>query len=120
MRHTTPGSLGNPFPNGELHIAEDGEVLVRGPTVTPGYFENPEATREALDADGWFHTGDLGRIGGDGALYMIGRKKDVFYCANGTNIYPAQIELLLENDPFIRQAILLGDQRPFLAALVVP
>ena len=115
-----PGSLGKPFSEIELRIADDGEILVRGPTVTPGYFENPEATREALDADGWFHTGDLGRIGGDGALYMIGRKKDVFYCANGTNIYPAQIELLLENDPFIRQAILLGDQRPFLAALVVP
>ncbi len=115
-----PGSLGKPFSQIELRIADDGEILVRGPTVTPGYFDNPEATREALDADGWFHTGDLGRIDGDGALYMIGRKKDVFYCANGTNIYPAQIELLLENDPFIRQAVLVGDHRPFLAALLVP
>ena len=115
-----PGSLGKPFSQIELRIADDGEILVRGPTVTPGYFDNPEATREALDADGWFHTGDLGRIASDGALYMRGRKKDVFYCANGTNIYPAQIELLLENDSFIRQAVLVGDHRPFLAALVVP
>ena len=117
---TKPGSLGKPFPNCEIRVAEDGELLVRGPTVTPGYFENVEATREAIDPEGWFHTGDLGTIDGDGCLFLTGRKKDTFNCSDGSNIYPGFIELLLESDPFVRQAILLGDRRPFLAALIVP
>jgi long-chain acyl-CoA synthetase len=115
-----PGSLGRPFPNVEVRIAGDGEILVRGPTVTPGYFENPQATSEAIDPDGWYHTGDLGKIDSDGCLYVVGRKKDVFYCSDGSNIYPGHIELLLENDPLVRQAILVGDHRPFIAALLVP
>lgn len=115
-----PGSSGKPFANVEVRIAEDGEILVRGPTVTPGYFDNPEATSEAIDAEGWFHSGDLGRQDAAGCLYVVGLKKDVFYCPDGSNIYPGYIELLLENDPFVRQAILLGDHRPFFAALVVP
>lgn len=115
-----PGNLGKPFANIEISIAADGEILVRGPTVTPGYFHNPEVTREVLDADGWFHSGDLGAIEPDGSLRIVGRKKDVFYCAEGSNIYPAYIELLLESDPLIRQAVLLGDRRPFIAALIVP
>jgi long-chain acyl-CoA synthetase len=115
-----PGSLGKPFPNCELRIAEDGELLVRGPTVTPGYFENPEATAEAIDPEGWFHTGDLGTIDADGCLFIVGRKKDIFNCSDGSNIYPSQIELLLESDPFIRQAILLGDGKPSITALIVP
>jgi long-chain acyl-CoA synthetase len=114
-----PGNLGKPFPNIEIRIASDSEIFVRGPTVTPGYFQNPEATREVLDADGWFRTGDLGMIEPDGSLRIVGRKKDVFYCSDGTNIYPAFIELLLENDPLIRQAVLIGDRRPFIAALLV-
>jgi long-chain acyl-CoA synthetase len=118
--HAKPGSLGKPFLNVELRLAEDGELLVRGPAVTPGYFEDPQATQEAFDADGWFHTGDLARIDSDGDLYIVGRKKDIFNCADGSNIYPGFIELLLENDAFIRQAILLGDHRPFIAALLVP
>lgn len=117
---TKPGSQGKPFPNVEVRIAEDGEILVRGPTVTPGYFADPETTREALDPDGWFHSGDLGTLDSDGSLYLVGRKKDVFYCNDGSNIFPGTIELLLENDPFIRQAILLGDRRPFIASLIVP
>jgi long-chain acyl-CoA synthetase len=115
-----PGSAGKQFPNVEVRIADDGEILVRGPTVTPGYLENPEATREAIDAEGWFHTGDLGHMDADGCLFIVGRKKDVFYCSDGSNIYPAYIETLLEHDPFIRQAILVGDHRPFIAALIVP
>jgi long-chain acyl-CoA synthetase len=115
-----PGSLGKPFPNVEIHIADDSEILVRGPTVTPGYFKNPEATHEALDENGWFHSGDLGVLDDDGSLRIIGRKKDVFYCADGSNIYPGFIELQLENESFIRQAVLLGDHRPFIAALIVP
>ncbi|MBI2229809.1 MAG: AMP-binding protein [Deltaproteobacteria bacterium] len=115
-----PGSLGKPFPNVEVRIAGDGELLVRGPTVTPGYFQDQAATREVLDADGWFHTGDLGAIDPDGSLRIVGRKKDVFYCSDGSNIYPGHIEMLLENDPLVRQAILVGDHRPFIAALLVP
>ena len=115
-----PGTAGKPFPNVEMRIADDGEILVRGPMVTPGYFENPEATREVLDPDGWFYTGDLGSFDPDGSLRIVGRKKDIFYCSDGSNIYPGYIELLLENDPFIRQAVLLGDHLPFMAALLVP
>lgn len=115
-----PGNLGKPFPNVEIRIGHDGEILVRGPTVTPGYFQNPEATAEVLDPDGWFHTGDLGALDPDGSLRIVGRKKDIFNCSDGSNIYPGYIELLLENDPFVRQAVLLGDRRPFVAALVVP
>jgi long-chain acyl-CoA synthetase len=115
-----PGSLGKPFANVEIRIAEDNEILVRGPTVSPGYFKDPEATREAFEPDGWYHTGDLGALDEDGSLRIIGRKKDVFNCNDGSNIYPGFIELRLENEPFIRQAILLGDRRPFVAALVVP
>ena len=118
--NSKPGSLGKPFPNVEVRIADDGEILVRGPTVFPGYYENPEATREALDADGWYHSGDLGTMDADGCLYVVGRKKDIFYCSDGSNLYPGFVELMLENDPFVRQAILLGDRRPFMAALIVP
>ncbi len=115
-----PGSLGRPFPNVELRLAEDGELLVRGPTVTPGYFEDPQATREAFDAHGWLRTGDLGKIDNDGSLFIVGRKKDVFNCADGSNINPGTVEALLENDSFIRHAVLVGDHRPFIAALIVP
>jgi long-chain acyl-CoA synthetase len=115
-----PESLGKPFPNVELRFAEDGELLVRGPTVTPGYFQDPQATREAFDADGWFRTGDLGKLDNEGSLYIIGRKKDLFNCADGSNINPGTVEALLENDSFIRQAVLVGDHRPFIAALIVP
>jgi long-chain acyl-CoA synthetase len=115
-----PTNLGKPFANVEIRLAEDGELLVRGPSVSPGYFKNPEATREAFEPDGWFHTGDLGEISANGSLRLVGRKKDVFNCADGTNIYPQQIEVLLEADPFIRQAILIGDRKPFITALLVP
>jgi long-chain acyl-CoA synthetase len=115
-----PGNLGKPFPNVEIRIAGDGEILVRGPTVFPGYFKNPEATREVLDSAGWFYTGDLGALDSDGSLTVVGRKTDIFNCSDGSNIHPGFIELLLENESFIRQAVLLGDQRPFIAALVVP
>ncbi|HEY1373193.1 MAG TPA: AMP-binding protein [Candidatus Binatia bacterium] len=115
-----PGNLGKPFANVEVRIADDGEILVRGPTVTPGYFNDPRATGDVLDGDGWFHTGDLGVLESDGSLRIVGRKKDVFYCTDGSNIDPRQLEMVLEADSFIRQALLLGDRRPFMAALVVP
>jgi long-chain acyl-CoA synthetase len=115
-----PGNLGKPFPNVEIRIAGDGEILVRGPTVTPGYFKDPEATREVLDAEGWFYSGDLGALDPDGSLRIVGRKKDIFNCSDGSNIYPGFIELRLEDEPFVRQAVLVGDRRPYIAALVVP
>ncbi len=114
-----PGNLGRPFANVQVRIAEDGEILVHGPTVSPGYFKNPQATREAFDDAGWFYTGDLGAIDSDGSLRVTGRKKDVFNCSDGSNIYPGFIELQLENEAFISQAVLLGDRRPFIAALIV-
>ena len=115
-----PGNLGRPFANVRIRIAADGEILVHGPTVSPGYFKNPEATREAFDDAGWYHTGDLGALDPDGSLRVTGRKKDVFNCADGSNIYPGFIELQLENESFINQAVLVGDRRPFVAALIVP
>ena len=114
------GNLGKPFANVEVRIADDGEILIRGPTVTPGYFNDPRGTSEVLDGDGWFHSGDLGVLESDGTLRIVGRKKDVFYCTDGSNIDPRQLEMLLEGDSFIRQALLLGDRKPFMAALVVP
>jgi long-chain acyl-CoA synthetase len=115
-----PGNLGKPFANVQIRIAADGEILVRGPTVSPGYFKNPEATREAFNEEGWYCTGDIGEIEADGSLKITGRKKDIFSCSDGSNIYPGFIELQLENEPYISQAVLLGDQRPFIAALIVP
>lgn len=115
-----PGNLGKPFANVQIRIAADGEILVRGPTVSPGYFRNPAATAEAFDEEGWYRTGDLGLLEADGSLRITGRKKDVFNCADGSNIYPGFIELQLENEPFISQAVLLGDGRPFIAALIFP
>jgi long-chain acyl-CoA synthetase len=120
LGETRPGNLGKPFANVEIRIAADGEILVRGPTVSPGYFKNPEATAEAFDEEGWYRTGDLGLLETDGSLRIIGRKKDVFNCADGSNIYPGFIELQLENEPFISEAVLIGDRRPFIAALIVP
>jgi long-chain acyl-CoA synthetase len=120
LGETRPGNLGKPFANVQVRIAADGEILVRGPTVSPGYFKNPEATAEAFDEEGWYRTGDLGLLETDGSLRITGRKKDVFNCADGSNIYPGFIELWLENESFIGQAVLLGDRRPFIAALVFP
>jgi long-chain acyl-CoA synthetase len=115
-----PGNLGKPFPNVEIAIADDREILVRGPTVTPGYFKDPQATAAAFNGEGWFYTGDLGALESDGSLRIVGHKKDLFYCTDGSNIYPSFIELRLENEPCIRQAILLGDHLPFIAALSSP
>jgi long-chain acyl-CoA synthetase len=115
-----PGNLGKPFANVQIRIAADGEILVRGPTVSPGYYKNPEATREAFNEEGWYCTGDIGLIEADGSLKITGRKKDNFNCADGSNIYPGFIELQLENELYIGQAVLVGDGRPFIAALIFP
>ena len=113
------GSVGLPVPGIELRIAPDGEILARGPNVaTRGYFRKPEATAAAFDADGWFLTGDIGRIDADGFLYITDRKKDIIVTAGGMNIAPQNIENALKTDPFISQTMVYGDRRPYPVALI--
>jgi long-chain acyl-CoA synthetase len=111
------GSVGKPFHGCELKIADDGEVLLRGPNVFRGYYKNDEATRETI-VDGWLHTGDLGRIDEDGFLYITGRKKDIIITAGGKNITPANLENGLKQNQYISQAVVYGDRRPYLTAIV--
>jgi long-chain acyl-CoA synthetase len=113
------GSVGKALPGVELKIAPDGEILARGPNVaTRGYWKKPEATAEVFDSEGWFHTGDIGRIDADGFLYITDRKKDLIVTAGGVNIAPQNIENLLKTDPFVSQAMVYGDRRPYPVALV--
>jgi long-chain acyl-CoA synthetase len=111
------GSVGKPLQGVELKIADDGEVLIKGPNIFQGYFKNEEATREALE-DGWLHTGDLGRIDEDGFLYITGRKKDIIITAGGKNITPANPENWLKENRWISQAVVVGDRRPYLVVLI--
>jgi long-chain acyl-CoA synthetase len=111
------GSVGKALPGVEVRIAEDGEVMIKGPNVFQGYYKNEEGTREALE-DGWLHTGDLGRMDEDGFLFITGRKKDIIITAGGKNITPANLENGLKQSPWISQAVVLGDQRPYLIALI--
>jgi long-chain acyl-CoA synthetase len=113
------GSVGLAIPDVELRIAADGEILARGPNIaTRGYLGKPEATAEAFDAEGWLHTGDLGLIDEDGFLYITDRKKDLIVTSGGINIAPQPIETLLRSDPFIDEAMVYGDRRPYPVALV--
>jgi long-chain acyl-CoA synthetase len=115
----TIGSVGRPLPGVEVRIADDGEVLTRGPNLMLGYWNKPQATAEAI-RDGWFHTGDLGALDDNGRLRITGRKKELIVTAAGKNVAPALLEGLLCEDPLIAQAMVLGDGRNFLAALIVP
>lgn len=112
------GTVGQPIPGVELRIADDGEILVRGPNVCEGYWGNPEATAELIDGDGWLHSGDLGSLDGDHYLRISGRKKDLIITAYGKNISPSEIETALRHEPLISQAVVVGDDRPFLTALL--
>ncbi|MGY1840412.1 MULTISPECIES: AMP-dependent synthetase/ligase [unclassified Modestobacter] len=112
------GTVGRPLPGVDAAIAEDGEVLLRGGIVMRGYWRNEQATREAIDADGWFHTGDLGELDEQGFLRITGRKKEILVTAGGKNVAPAVLEDRLRAHKLVSQCIVVGDQRPFIAALV--
>ena len=111
------GSVGKPMTGVEVRIADDGEVLIKGPNIFQGYYKNEKATAETLE-DGWLHTGDLGRLDEDGFLYITGRKKDIIITAGGKNITPANLENGLKQNRWISQAVVVGDRRPYLIALV--
>jgi len=111
------GTVGPPLPGVTIRIAEDGEVLVKGPHVMRGYWHNEQATAEAL-AGGWFHTGDLGALDSDGALTITGRKKEILVTAGGKNVAPAVLEDRIRAHALVSQCIVVGDQKPFIGALV--
>jgi long-chain acyl-CoA synthetase len=112
------GTVGRALPGFEVRIADDGEVLVRGGHVFRGYWRDDEATARVLDADGWLHTGDLGTLDDDGFLTITGRLKEILVTAGGKNVAPAPLEDVLRSSPLIAQAMVVGDQRPFIGALL--
>jgi long-chain acyl-CoA synthetase len=111
------GTIGKPFPGCEVRIADDGEILVKGPNVFQGYYKNEEATRETI-VDGWLHTGDIGEIDADGFIRITGRKKDIIITAGGKNITPANLENEIKQHLLVSQCVVVGDRRPYLVALV--
>ena len=112
------GTVGPALPGIEVATADDGEILVRGPTVFAGYYNDEEATRRVLPGDGWLHTGDVGEIDTEGFLTITDRKKDIIVTAGGKNVSPQNIENLLKNERWISQALVVGDRRPYLIALI--
>jgi long-chain acyl-CoA synthetase len=112
------GTVGRPLPGVGFAIAEDGEILIRGGVVMRGYWKNEQATTETIDADGWFHTGDIGEIDADGFVKITGRKKEILVTAGGKNVAPAVLEDRLRAHRLISQCIVVGDQRPFIGALI--
>jgi long-chain acyl-CoA synthetase len=111
------GSVGKPFRGCEIKVADDGEVLLKGPNIFRGYYKNEQATRETI-TDGWLRTGDLGRLDEDDFLFITGRKKDIIITAGGKNITPANLENGLKQNQYVSQAVVYGDRRPYLTALV--
>ncbi len=114
------GSVGPAAPGVEIHIAGDGEILARGPNIMLGYWNKPEATREAIDEDGWLHTGDIGHLDRDGFLFITDRKKNLIATTGGKKVAPEPIEARLRSSPYITQAVCVGDNLPYITALIVP
>lgn len=112
------GTVGLPMPGSAVRIADDGEIWLRGGNVMPGYFNNPAATAEALDAEGWFHTGDVGALDADGYLRITGRKKEIIITAGGKNVAPVLLEDRVQSNRMISHCIVVGEARPFVGALV--
>jgi long-chain acyl-CoA synthetase len=112
------GTVGRPLPGVTVRIGDDGEILVKGELVFQGYWNNPDATAEVLDADGWFHSGDLGELDDDGYLRITGRKKEIIVTAGGKNVAPAVLEDRVRAHPLVSQTVVVGDGQPFIAALV--
>jgi long-chain acyl-CoA synthetase len=112
------GSVGRPIPGTSIHISDDGEVLVKGAIIMRGYWQNEAANAEALTSDHWLRTGDLGRIDEDGFLYIVGRKKEIIVTSGGKNVAPAVLEDRLRAHPLVSQCMVVGDNKPFIAALV--
>ncbi|MGW6269941.1 AMP-dependent synthetase/ligase [Streptomyces sp. NPDC055060] len=112
------GTVGRPVEGCEVRIADDGEVLARGEMIFPGYHANPEATREALDDEGWLHTGDLGALDADGYLTITGRKKDLIITSGGKNLTPSLSELAIQRSRFVSRAVMVGDNHPYPVALI--
>jgi long-chain acyl-CoA synthetase len=112
------GSVGKPIPGTSIKIAEDGEVLIRGPIVMQGYWQNEAANTEVFDGERWFKSGDLGKLDDDGFLYIVGRKKEIIVTAGGKNVAPAVLEDRLRSHPLVSQCMVVGDNQPFIAALV--
>jgi long-chain acyl-CoA synthetase len=113
------GSVGKPMKGVEVRIADDGEVLIKGPNIFQGYYKNEQATHATLEGEErWLHTGDLGRLDEDGFLYITGRKKDIIITAGGKNITPANLENGLKQNRWISHAVVIGDRRPYLVALI--
>lgn len=113
-------SVGKPLPSVELRLADDGEILARGPNVFAGYHKDPEATRAAFTEDGWFRTGDLGRWTDDGFLQIVGRKKEILVTAGGKNVPPANIEMRFANEPLVDHVVVYGDGKKYLVAGIWP
>ena len=109
-------SVGKVLPSVEVRLAEDGEILAKGPSVFLGYHKQPEATKEAFNAEGWFLTGDIGRFTEDGFLQIIDRKKDILVTAGGKNVPPANIEMLFRDDPYLLHVVVYGDGKRYLTA----
>jgi long-chain acyl-CoA synthetase len=116
--HRAP-SVGLPLPGVEARLGDDGELLIRGGNVMVGYYRDPVKTAEAIDADGWVHSGDIAQLGADGHFRIVDRKKELIITSSGKNISPANLEALAKSSPIIGQAVAIGDGRNFISVLVV-